>query len=243
MGARHGPLQAALGVHPLQLLGQEQQGGHGRGVVGLILAGVADRGGQREELRDVPAGGGDLLDPGQGLRGHDRDPQATVGGEALLRREVVDVRLGDVDGKTGGAAGRVDEHERVLIGPRDTLDRCGHTGGGLVVGEGVDVHTRLGDRLAVRSGLGGDDRGLTQPGGALGDLGELAGELAERQMLGLLTHQPVRGDVPEGRGAAVAEHDLVSVGQGEQFIHARADPGHQGLHRLLSVGSAHVVGP
>ena len=51
-------------------------------------------------------------------RRHQRDPQAAVGGEALLRREVVGVDLGEVDGQAAGAGRGVDEHERVVVGDR-----------------------------------------------------------------------------------------------------------------------------
>ena len=48
------------------------------------------------------------------LRGgaQQREPQAAVRREALLRGEVVDVAVGHVDGQAAGAGGRVDEHER-----------------------------------------------------------------------------------------------------------------------------------
>ena len=42
-GALDHRLEPALGVHPVQLLGHQEQGGHRRGVVGLVLGGVVDR--------------------------------------------------------------------------------------------------------------------------------------------------------------------------------------------------------
>ena len=80
----------------------------------------------------------ELLDPRDRGRAADRQPQAAVGGEPLLRREVVDVGLGDVDRQAGGARGRVDRDQRVagVTGPHD---RDHHPGRGLVVGPGEQV--------------------------------------------------------------------------------------------------------
>ena len=50
-----------------------------------------------------------LGDPLLRGRAEQRQPQPAVGGEALLRREVVGVGLGDVDGQPAGAGGRVDQ--------------------------------------------------------------------------------------------------------------------------------------
>ena len=65
-----------------------------RGVVGLVLAGVVDRGRQVEERRDPAVARRDRGGPLERGRGHQRDPQPAVGGEGLLRSEVVGVDLG-----------------------------------------------------------------------------------------------------------------------------------------------------
>lgn len=156
------------------------------------------------------------VDPGgalQGGRGEHGDPQAAVGGEGLLRGEVVDVALGDVDRQAARTGGGVHQDEGALVGARDALDRGRDTGGGLVVGEGVDVDARLGLRVRVGARVGGDDGGVGQPGRELRGLGELRRELAEVQVLGLRLDQAVRRDVPEGGRAAVAEDDLVPLGE------------------------------
>ena len=64
-GALDAPVEAAAGEHPLDLVGQQQQGRQRRRVVGLLLARVVERRLQREEFR-LPAAGGavELLDPG-----------------------------------------------------------------------------------------------------------------------------------------------------------------------------------
>src|SRR5690606_24911690 len=92
----------------------QDEGGQRRGVVRLVLARVLQRRQQVERLGDPPVARGDLLDPGDGPRGDERDPQSAVGGEVLLRREVVDVRLSDVDGDAAGGRGRIDDDERVV---------------------------------------------------------------------------------------------------------------------------------
>ena len=96
--------------HPLDLVGQQHKRRKGRGVVGLVLARVLERDGEREELR-LPAAGGpvELLDPGDRSRAHQREPETAVGAEALLRREVVGVGVGDLDRQPARARGGVDE--------------------------------------------------------------------------------------------------------------------------------------
>ena len=47
------------------------------------------------------------------------EPEAAVGGEALLRGEVVDVELGRVDRQAAGGGGGVEGHERAGVGPGD----------------------------------------------------------------------------------------------------------------------------
>lgn len=106
------------------------------------------------------------------------------------------------------------------------------------MGEGVDVDTRLGRGLGVRARVGGDDGRLGQPRGQLGGLRELGRELAEREVLRLVPDQAVGRDVPERGGAAVAEDDLVALGQGEQRGDALAYLADQVLDRGLAVGGA-----
>ena len=82
------------------------------------MRGVVDGDRQVEEAGDPAAGRLDLGDPREGLGGHQGHPQAAVGGEGLLRGEVVDVGLADVDRQAAGAAGGVDEDQGVLVGAR-----------------------------------------------------------------------------------------------------------------------------
>ena len=185
---------------------------------------------------------GDLVGAREGGRRHDRDPQPAVGGEALLRREVVGVHLGQVDGEATGARGRVDEHEGTVVGAGRSAHGRHHAGGGLVVGPGIGVDARLGDRCRQRARVGLDHRRGGEPRRLLGGLGELGGELPEGQVLALLADQAGGGDIPERRGAAVAEHHLVPLGQREQRGQALAHPADQVADRRLPVGGSHQRG-
>lgn len=179
------------------------------------------------------------VDAGRALQGGRRehaDPEAAVGGEGLLRGEVVDVRLGDVDRQAARAGGGVHQDEGALVGARDALDRGRDTRRGLVVREGVDVDARLGLRVRVGARVGGDDGRVGQPRGELGGLRELRRELTEVEVLGLRLDQTVRRDVPEGGGAAVAEDHLVALGEGEEVAYTVAHRADQVLHRSLAVG-------
>ena len=113
-GALDAPVEAAVAEHPLDLVGEQQQGRQRRRVVGLLLARVLERGLQREEGR-LPAAGGavELLDAGDRGRAEQRQPEAAVGAEGLLRGEVVGVGVGDVDRQAAGARGGVDQDQGV----------------------------------------------------------------------------------------------------------------------------------
>ena len=56
-------------------------------------------------------------------RRHQGDPEAAVGGEGLLRGEVVGVDLVEVDGQAAGTGGGVDQDERVVVGAGDAVHR------------------------------------------------------------------------------------------------------------------------
>ncbi len=71
--------------------------------------------------------------------------------------------------------------------------------------------------------------------------GELAAELAVGQVQRALVDQPERGGIPERRRAAVAEDDLVAVGQREELAQPVADPADQVLDRRLPVRRAEQV--
>ena len=172
-----------------------------------------------------------------------RHEQAAVGGEGLLRREVVDVGLGQVDRQPAGSRGGVDEDQRALVAAGGPLDRGHHRGGRLVVRPRVGVDAGLGDRRRQRAGLAPDDARLVEPGRRRDGGRELRGELPEGQVLALALDQPEGRHVPERRGAAVAQHDLVAVGEREQLGQSRADPAHDVADRRLAVRGAHQARP
>ena len=173
---------------------------------------------------------------------HQGQPQPAVRAEALLRGEVVHVALAELDRQAAGPARRVHDDQGARIGTRDAADRHGHAGRGLVVGQRVGVHPGLAARHRVGPGRRGDHRRVVQPRGRLRHLAELGRELAERQVLRLLLDQAERGDLPERGGAAVAQHDLVPVGQPEQLGQALAGPPDQRPDRGLPVRGAQVGG-
>lgn len=85
-------------------------------------------------------------------------------------------------------------------------------------------------------------------GGLLGGGGELRPELPERQELCAVADEAEGRDVPERGRSAVAENDLIAVGQGEELRETRAEATHLGLHGLLAVrraqvGAGHVEQP
>ena len=136
------------------------------------------------------------------------DPQSAVGGEALLRGEVVDVDVGRVPRQAARRRGGVDEDELVVARPLRPASVHRHAGRRLVVGQGVDVDGVVGDGVGMVAGLRRDDRRVGEVRGGGAGIGELAGELAEHEVLAAPLDEPERGDVPEHRRAAVAEHDL-----------------------------------
>ena len=62
-------------------------------------------------------------------------------------------------------------------------------------------------------GLGGDDDRVADERVVLGDRSELGAEFAVGQVQRLLADEAERGRIPERSGSAVAEDDLVALGQ------------------------------
>ena len=91
LGARRQPAELE---HPRELAGEQHQRRHRGGVVGLIEAAVVAGDGEVERGRAPPSRGGDAVDAFDRRRRAGGDPQPAVGGEALLRGEVVDVDVG-----------------------------------------------------------------------------------------------------------------------------------------------------
>src|SRR5699024_12801915 len=81
---------------------------------------------------------------------------AAVGAHVLLRGEVVDIGLGDVDVETAGPGSRVDDDKSVIVDVVGAGDRCGDPGRGLVVRPGEHIG---GELAGGRLGGGGDETG------------------------------------------------------------------------------------
>ena len=89
------------------------------------------------------------LDPVDCGRAEQGQPQAAVGAEALLRGEVVDVRLRRVDRQPAGPRRSVDQHQRV-VGVRRALDRRPSPRSRSRCGPGERVGGRLGATARAR---------------------------------------------------------------------------------------------
>jgi hypothetical protein len=157
-------------------------------------------------------------------------------GERLLGREVVGVGLRDVDRQAAGAGGRVDEDEGVALRPAHGDHGAGR---GLVVRPRDGVGARVAGRLGGVAGLGADDDRVRQERRALRDRRELLRELAEGQVQRALAHEAGGGGVPEGGRAAVAQDDLVAVGQREELGQAGAHAADELLDGRLAMRGAH----
>src|SRR5688500_15442606 len=102
-GPLDAPVEAAVLEHPLDLVGQKEQGRDRGCVVGLILARVVKRGRELQKFGlPAPLGAVELLDARDRGRAQERKPEAALRGKALLRGEVVDVCLGWVERQPGG---------------------------------------------------------------------------------------------------------------------------------------------
>ena len=239
---RDAELEAAPVEQPLDLVGQQEERGQRGRVVGLVLARVLERGRRARGTAGCqrPSAPSSSSIRAIARRAQDRQPEAAVRGEGLLRGEVVGVGLRDVDGQSARARGGVDQDEAVAraVGP---LHGHHHAGRGLVVGPGDRVRPRIGGRRRGIAGLGLDQDRVGQKGGAGGRLGELRGELAVGEMQRSLADQAAGGRVPERGRAAVAQRDLVAVGQAEELAEPGPHAGDEILHRSLPVRGSHQV--
>ena len=241
-GASDHAVEAPVGVHPLDLISQHQQSTDGRGVVGLVLAGVINGSLQVQESRDEAVGRIDLLNTLDGSRRHCSQPDAAVRSETLLRGEVVDVSLGHVDREAAGAGGGVDSHE-LALGACRAGDRNHGAGGGLVVSPTNKVNALFAsDNLRCGTRLCFDDLRSVEPRSHLGGLGELGGELTVSQVSGLLLDEPKGGSIPESGCAAEGQDNLVAFRKLEELSQTLANLTNNVLHCRLTVGGTHDRG-
>ena len=152
-------------------------------------------------------------------------PEAAVGAEGLLRGEVVGVGLGDVDRQAAGARGGVDQDQRVAgaVGAArpSTITPVEVS----LWAQAIDVGGGVGDRRRARRRARPRPRSGRRGTARRRSPWRTSRELAVGQVQGALAHQPGGGGVPEGGRAAVAERDLVAVGQREELAEARRGRG------------------
>ena len=111
------------------------------------------------------------------------------------------------------------------------------------MGQRVEVDVVGGHGLGMGPRRRLDDLGVLEVRRRRGRRRELGRELPERQVLAAALDEAERGDVPEARGAPVAEHDLVAVGEREQLAQPAPQPAHHRLHRGLAVAGAEIARP
>ena len=167
-------------------------------------------------------------------------PQAAVGGEALLGGEVVDVGLGGVERQPAGRRGGVDAApaRRRPAGPPDGH---GHAGRGLVVGQGVEVDAGVGAGPRGGCRRAGDHLGLVEVGARRRRRRRTWTRTRRRPGAGCAARSGRRWRRP--RTAVVPplpSSDLVAVGQGEQLGQPVAEAADHEPHRGLAVAGAEV---
>ena len=153
---------------------------------------------------------------------HEREPEPAVAGEALLRREVVDVEVGrDRRGARRRPTCASTSTRPSAPGRRDVGH---HAGGRLVVRVRVGVDGRVGDQLGVGAGLRLDARpgrrGTARRAVTAANFDENSPNTrcsARRSM------RPKAAASQNDGAAAVAEQHLVAVGQREQVGEPGAD--------------------
>ena len=233
-------LEPAVGEHPLELVVEEEDRRERGRVVRLVEARVLHRDREVERRRHPAAARVQPLDALDRARRAQREPQAAVAREALLRREVVDVEGGRVDAHPARARRAVDDHERVAaVGP---VHRDHHAGGRLVVRVRVHVADDAVGELRTQAGCGLAHLRIVEVGRGACDCGELRRELADHEVRAALLDEAERRRVPEQRGAAVADQHLVAVGKREQLREAAPDPADHAAHAVLAVARAEVAG-
>ena len=110
------------------------------------------------------------------------------------------------------------------------------------MGEGVGVDPVDRGHGGMGADLGFDQHGVVEERGGGDTLGELGRELPEGGVQRTLLDEAGDEAVPEGVGAAVAEHDLVAVGQLEQLGQAVAKGADHEAYGTLPVRGAHHLG-
>ena len=227
-GARDHRLQPALLEHPLELVGEQEQRRDRRRVVGLVLdassrarcsatgsrgsSAPADRRALARSRRSAPAPPGSAApatarrrrrSPSAG-RSSTRRPGSTSTGSPPAP-EVASISTSASPAPAGRTTGTITPVEVSL---------CAHA---------ITSASGVGGRLGRVAGGRLDHDRVAQERRAARARRELRGELAVGEVQRPLAHQAARGRIPERGRAAVAERDLVAVGQREQLAQPGAD--------------------
>ena len=220
-----------LPLHPVELVGEQEQRRDRRGVVGLVLAGVVDRGRQRRKSGIQRSDARDLARraparPGRAARATGRRRRRSTSAARSSRRRSARRR----------PAGRRP--------PRSRRSRTSAPSSGARRPGGPGPSRRSRSRCAARRRRRRPPRRAASgsvPGSALMTVRRRRGTAPcrrpgrtwrrtrrRRRCCARSLDQAERRDVPERGRAAVAEDDLVAVGQREQLAQARRGPGRPG---------------
>jgi len=110
------------------------------------------------------------------------------------------------------------------------------------VGEAVRVHRRFGDRPRIGARRRDEDVGLFEERRRPGALDEFGGEFAERQVLAPRLDEAEGRDVPERRGPAISQYDLVALRQPEEVGQTGAEMFHDPSDARLTVARPRYLG-
>ena len=166
-----------------------------------------------EKGGNVPAAGRDPLDPGERARRH--RPRSTAHRRRRSTSAARSSRHRPGSGPTAARrpTGRVDHHQCVWIRPIDPAHRSHDAGRGLVVRPCVDVDAGFGTRVASVPGAALTTVGSSSHGADRTAAANFAENSPNSRCWARSADQPECGRVPERRRAAVAEHDLVTIGR------------------------------
>ena len=240
VAAARGPLEPAVGEHPVELVGEQEQRRERGRVVGLVEAGVLERDREVERRRHPAVRRRDALDARRRRGRAQREPQPAVAAEALLRREVVDVELRR-DRRAGrrrptwrrrarARRGVAPPGRRTSVITPVEVSLCGYAY------TSTSASPReLGVRARARDSITSGRRGAARRGRRRRTSTRTR---RSTRCSAAALDEPERGRVPERGGAAVAEQDLVAVGEREEVGEAVADTAHDRAHAVAAVAGA-----
>ena len=211
------PVEAAVLVDPVDLLVGQEDRGQRRRVVGLVLAAVLEgdrRGRATPGTQRSDAAMRSMRSMAAGDTAASHRPAVAGAGTSAGRSSRRRPRSGRSAGRRRPRWRRPARGRRRPCGP---LERHGHAGRRLVVGEAVGVDLGVGDRQRVGARVGEEDRRLARGAARRRPPRRTSTRTRRSAGAGCALDEAEGGGVPERRGAAVAEQHLVAVGQGEEL--------------------------